>query len=89
MKTLATAQLSTHQSAGDVIGSVNGAGVKCCGGSMAQQSASHTSSSTSSAPPPPAGLLATFLNKLTRNKIMQIVLSIKLPCSKISDLAAC
>lgn len=46
MKTLVTAQLSAHQSAGDVIGSVNGAGVMCCGRSMAQRSASQTS------PPP-------------------------------------
>lgn len=46
MKTLVTAQLSAHQSAGDVIGCVNGAGVMCCGRSMAQQSTSQKSAAT-------------------------------------------
>lgn len=46
MKTLVTAQLSAHQSAGDVIGCVNGAGVMCCGRSMAQQSTSQKSATT-------------------------------------------
>lgn len=64
MKTLATAQLSAHQSAGDVIGSVNGAGVMCCGGSMAQQSASQTSPTPSSSPSPPTATCILFLNML-------------------------
>ena len=59
MKTLVTAQLSAHQSAGDVIGSVNGAGVMWCGRSMAQRSASQTSPLPSSSPPPPTALLAS------------------------------
>lgn len=63
MKTPATAQLSAHQSAGDVIGSVNGAGVMCCGRSMAQQSASQTSPlpSPSPSPPPPTAACILFL----------------------------
>lgn len=42
METTATAQLSTHQSAGDVIGSGTAAGLMCWGGSMAQQSTLRT-----------------------------------------------
>ena len=60
MKTFATAQLSAHQSAGDVIGCVNGAGVMCCGRSMAQRSASQTSPPPSPSPPPPSELLASW-----------------------------
>lgn len=59
MKTVATAQLSAHQSAGDVIGSVNGAGVMCCGRSMAQRSASQTSPPPLSSPLPPSEVLAS------------------------------
>lgn len=58
METLVTAQLSTHQSAGDVIGCVNGAGVMCCVRSMAQQSLSQTSPAPlSSRSPPPQSCL--------------------------------
>lgn len=39
METTVTAQLSTHQSVREVIGSVNGAGLMCWGRSMAQRSA--------------------------------------------------
>lgn len=42
METTTTAQLSTHQSAGDVIASVNGAGLMCWRGSMAQRFAFRT-----------------------------------------------
>lgn len=58
MKTQPTGQLSAHQSAGRVIGCVNGAGVMCCVRSMAQRSTSQTSPPSSSSPPPPSELLA-------------------------------
>lgn len=63
MKTLATAQLSTHQSAGDVIGSVNGVGVMCCGRSMAQQCASLVHCHHHQLQPP-LGDVSLFLNTL-------------------------
>lgn len=59
METLVTAQLSTHQSAGDVIGCVNGAGVMCCVRSMAQQSLSQTSPAPPSSRSPPTELFAS------------------------------
>lgn len=61
METAATAQLSTHQSAGDVIGSVNGAGLMCCGRSMAQRSAPRTIRRHHRHLPPPSEPLARSL----------------------------
>lgn len=45
MKTSATAQLSTHQSAGDVIACVNGVAAACYGGSMERRDVLQTSPS--------------------------------------------
>lgn len=62
METTATAQLSTHQSAGDVIASINGAALMCWGRSMAQRSAPRTIHRHHPHLRPPSELLARSLS---------------------------
>lgn len=62
MKTLVTAHLSSHQSAGDVIGSVNAAGVMFGAGSMAQSPLRQSSPPSSPSPPPVELLTSSYLS---------------------------
>lgn len=81
METPATAQLSTHQSAGDVIGSVNGAGLMCWGGSMAQRSARGPIQRHHPHLQPPLGAAGSALSSSADDfELMPFVQSVKLGC---------
>lgn len=86
METTATAQLSTHQSAGDVIASINGAGLMCWGRSMAQRSAPRTIHRHHPHLRPPSELLARSLSSRADDfELMSFVQSVKLWCHSFED----